>query len=98
MYNLISQLFSVISPDIIPGVYARKPPVISRHVLPVMWAQLESGSAGSAGAGNGNMKSATEKLTRVLYSCMGRSLVEQSSTQKPRVKQRLQELVDNEPL
>ncbi|KAL9952340.1 hypothetical protein ACROYT_G039583 [Oculina patagonica] len=78
--------------DIVPTVHARKPQIISRHVLPLLWSLLNA-SNGSAGAGNSALKTSTSRLTTTLYSCMGRSLTEQASSQVPRIQEKIHQII-----
>lgn len=78
--------------DIVPTVYARKPQVISRYVLPLLWNLLDT-SNGSAGAGNSALKTSTSRLTNTLYSCMGRALTEQASSQVPRIQDKIHDII-----
>lgn len=79
--------------DIVPTVYARKPQVISRYVLPLLWNLLNAASNSSAGAGTSVLKTSTSRLTNTLYSCMGRALTEQASSQVPRIQEKLHEII-----
>ncbi|KAJ7379834.1 hypothetical protein OS493_012583 [Desmophyllum pertusum] len=79
--------------DIVPTVYARKPQVISRYVLPLLWNLLNSTNNGSAGAGNNAVKTSANRLASTLYSCMGRALTEQASSQVPRIQEKLHEII-----
>lgn len=78
--------------DIVPTVYARKPQVISRYVLPLLWNLLDT-SNGNAGAGNSALKTSTSRLTNTLYSCMGRALTEQASSQAPRIQDKIHDII-----
>lgn len=78
---------------IVEKVYARKPQFINRYVVPLMWHLLGSASTGSAGPATGDIKNATAKLTTVVYSCLGKSLLDQSTAQVPRVQERLKDIV-----
>ena len=66
---------------ICPTVYSRKPQVITRHVLPLLWNLLTLSSNGSAGGNNTSIRASVGKLTTTLYSIMGRLFIEQASTQ-----------------
>lgn len=79
--------------DIVPTVHTRKPQVVSRHVLPLLWNLLNTASNSSAGAGNSALKPSTCRLTNTLYSCMGRTLTEQVSNQAPRIQEKLHEII-----
>ena len=78
--------------DIVPTVYARKPQVITRYVLPLLWNLLNANN-GSAGAGNSALKTSTTRLTNTLYSCMGRTLTEQASGQVPRIQDKIHQII-----
>lgn len=77
---------------IIEKVYARKPQVIQRYVVPLLWQLLGSSTTGSAGSGTSEIKNATVKLTTIVYSCMGKSLIDQAATQVPRIQERLKDI------
>ncbi|CAB4003672.1 Hypothetical predicted protein, partial [Paramuricea clavata] len=77
---------------IIKVVYPRKPSIVSKYALPVMWKLLESSS--SASTGSGNMKEAVHGLANLLYSLMGQSLFEQAQAKSHRLRQKLKELLD----
>ncbi|RMX50084.1 hypothetical protein pdam_00002933 [Pocillopora damicornis] len=79
--------------DIVSTVHTRKPQVVSRHILPLLWSLLNTASNSSAGAGNSALKTSTSRLTSTLYSCMGRSLTEQASNQVPRIQEKLHEII-----
>lgn len=90
--NIYSSVCFLCPLDIVPTVYARKPQVISRYVLPLLWNLLNT-SNGSAGAGNSALKTSTSRLTTTLYSCMGRALTEQASGQVPRIQDKIHEII-----
>lgn len=92
VFNYDRLFFSVV----IEGVYSRKPQVIQRYVVPLIWQLLGSASTGSAGSGTSDIKNATVKLTTLVYSCMGKTLLDQSSTQVPRIRERLLEITGAE--
>lgn len=79
---------------IIEKVHTRKPQVINRYVVPLIWQLLGSTSTGSASSGTGDIKNATIRLTNVVYSCLGKSLVDQSSSQVPRIQERLKDIIN----
>lgn len=81
---------------VVEGVYSRKPQVIQRYVVPLIWQLLGSASTGSAGSGTSDIKIATVKLTTIVHSCMGKALLDQSSTQVPRIRERLLEITGTE--
>ena len=78
---------------IIEDVYPRKPSIVSKYALPVMWKLIDSSS--SASSGSGNMKEAVHGLANLLYSLMGESLFEQAQAKSHRLRQKLQELLDH---
>ncbi|CAB4019151.1 kelch 41 [Paramuricea clavata] len=82
----------VVMGGIIKDVYPRKPSIVSKYALPVMWKLLESSS--SASTGSGNMKEAVHGLANLLYSLMGQSLFEQAQAKSHRLRQKLKELLD----
>ncbi|XP_028409704.1 TOG array regulator of axonemal microtubules protein 1-like isoform X3 [Dendronephthya gigantea] len=77
---------------IIKDVYPRKPNLVLKHALPVLWKLLESSS--SASYGSGNMKESVKSLANLLYSLMGESLFDQAQTKSHRLRQKLKELLD----
>ena len=77
---------------IIKDVYPRKPSMVSKYSLPVLWKLLESSS--SASSGSGNIKEAVHGLANLLYSLMGESLFEQAQAKSHRLRQKLKELLD----
>jgi hypothetical protein len=87
-----SQIYFPLFPAIIKDVYPRKPSIVSKYALPVMWKLLESSS--SASTGSGNMKEAVHGLANLLYSLMGQSLFEQAQAKSHRLRQKLKELLD----
>lgn len=79
--------------DMVPAVYNRKPQSVSRHVLPLLWNLLSSLSNGSAAANNSFIRTSVSKLTTTLHSSMGRSLIEQASSQSPTVQEKMHEII-----
>ena len=78
---------------ICPTVYNRKPQVITRHVLPLLWNLLSLSSNGSAGGNNTSIRASVGKLTTTLYSIMGSLFIEQASTQLPRVQEKIHDMI-----
>jgi len=79
--------------DMVPTVYSRKPQIISRQVLPLLWNLLNSTSHGSAGGNNSAIRTSVNKLTTVLYSSMGRSFTEHASSQTPRIQEKIHDII-----
>ena len=92
MDKFIIRLFLLFPKAIIEDVYPRKPNLVSKHALPVLWKRLESSSSASCGCGN--IKETVKDLANLLYSFMGRSLFEQAQSKSHRLRQKLKEILD----
>ncbi|PVD25713.1 hypothetical protein C0Q70_13373 [Pomacea canaliculata] len=63
-------------------VFERKPKQIVLHVLPLLWHLLgATGVGGGAGAGGGELRSATQQLASTLYSHMGQGLMDKANSE-----------------
>ena len=78
---------------VVSDVYSRKPSIVMKHVLPILWSLLQ-GSGSSATLAGGSTKDALGRLTRQLYSLMGESLVEHAETKSQRIAQKLKDIID----
>nr|AAI72117.1 Fam179b protein [Mus musculus] len=81
--------------DIVTELYQRKPHATEQKVLVVLWHLLgnmtHSGSLPGAG---GNIRTATAKLSKALFTQMGQNLLNQAASQPPHIKKSLEELLD----
>lgn len=81
--------------DIVMELYQRKPHATEQKVLVVLWHLLgtmtHSGSLPGAG---GNIRTATAKLSKALFTQMGQNLLNQAASQPPHIKKSLEELLD----
>ena len=80
-------------PGLIPEVHSRKPQAVVRHVLPLLWNLIGATNTGSAGAGSAATRTASAKLAKALHTCMGAALEEHSSSQPPRTRDALHQML-----
>ncbi|XP_031213379.1 TOG array regulator of axonemal microtubules protein 1 isoform X2 [Mastomys coucha] len=81
--------------DIVMELYQRKPHATEQKVLVVLWHLLGNMThSGSLPAAGGNIRTATAKLSKALFSQMGQSLLNQAASQPPHIKKSLEELLD----
>ncbi|XP_036865308.2 TOG array regulator of axonemal microtubules protein 2 isoform X4 [Manis javanica] len=84
---------------LVASVYPRKPQVVERHVLPVLWYFLNNmiGSGILPGHG-GNVRPVVCRLSRSLQEQMGSRLQDLAAGQPKQVLKTLQQLLDTESL
>lgn len=84
---------------LVASVYPRKPQVVERHVLPVLWYFLNNiiGSGILPGHG-GNVRPVVRRLSRSLQEQMGSRLQDLAAGQPKQVLKTLQQLLDTESL
>lgn len=76
-------------------VFERKPKQIVLHVLPLLWHLLgATGVGGGAGAGGGELRSATQQLASTLYSHMGQGLMDKANSEPSVTSRHLSVLSD----
>ena len=67
------------------SVYAAKPQLVIKHVLPTAWRLLEDNRA--------DLRTNTVQLLRILHVLLGPALLEHAQTTPAAVQRRLQEIV-----
>ncbi|KAM6201644.1 TOG array regulator of axonemal microtubules protein 1 [Rhynchocyon petersi] len=81
--------------DIVTELYQRKPHATEQKVLVVLWHLLGNmTNSGSLPGAGGNIRTATAKLSKALFSQMGQNLLHQAASQPPHIKKSLEELLD----
>nr|XP_045010973.1 TOG array regulator of axonemal microtubules protein 1 isoform X2 [Jaculus jaculus] len=81
--------------DIVMELYQRKPHATEQKVLVVLWHLLGNmTNSGSLPGAGGNIRTATAKLSKALFSQMGQNLLNQAASQPPHIKKSLEELLD----
>nr|XP_025036786.1 TOG array regulator of axonemal microtubules protein 2 isoform X3 [Pelodiscus sinensis] len=82
---------------LVASVYPRKPQVVERHILPVLWYFLNNMIGNGVLPGkSGNVRTVVCKLAKSLYKEMGHSLEDHTSSQPQHVKKSLWDLLDIE--
>uniref|UniRef100_A0A8D1N4M0 TOG array regulator of axonemal microtubules protein 1 n=1 Tax=Sus scrofa TaxID=9823 RepID=A0A8D1N4M0_PIG len=81
--------------DIVTELYQRKPHATEQKVLVVLWHLLGNmTNSGSLPGAGGNIRAATAKLSKVLFTQMGQNLLNQAASQPSHIKKSLEELLD----
>ncbi|XP_067593162.1 TOG array regulator of axonemal microtubules protein 1 isoform X2 [Pseudorca crassidens] len=81
--------------DIVTELYQRKPHATEQKVLVVLWHLLGNmTNSGSLPGAGGNIRTATAKLSKVLFTQMGQNLLNQAASQPSHIKKSLEELLD----
>ncbi|KAJ8045651.1 TOG array regulator of axonemal microtubules protein 1 [Holothuria leucospilota] len=81
---------------LVTTVYPKKPQLITRQILPVLWDVLGNmTSSGAVPGGSGNLRKATKELVMSLYQFMGRGLIQEASSLSQRSKTALEGLIDS---
>ncbi|XP_072867054.1 TOG array regulator of axonemal microtubules protein 1 isoform X2 [Chlorocebus sabaeus] len=81
--------------DIVTELYQRKPHATEQKVLVVLWHLLGNmTNSGSLPGAGGNIRTATAKLSKALFTQMGQNLLNQAASQPPHIKKSLEELLD----
>uniref|UniRef100_A0A8C3W711 TOG array regulator of axonemal microtubules protein 1 n=1 Tax=Catagonus wagneri TaxID=51154 RepID=A0A8C3W711_9CETA len=81
--------------DIVTELYQRKPHATEQKVLVVLWHLLGNmTNSGSLPGAGGNIRAATAKLSKALFTQMGQNLLNQSASQPSHIKKSLEELLD----
>ena len=76
--------------EIISTVYARKPRLVSRLVLPVIWSFLSTTNSGVSTSGRANLQQAMSRICKTLYQCLGKELIVEAENKGVRAAQRLE--------
>jgi len=82
---------------LVTHMYPRKPQMVIRHVLPVLWQLVGNLSGSGAIPGSGtNLRQAAQRLATNLYSFMGQSLIDMAENEftTPRNLLTLKQLVE----
>uniref|UniRef100_A0A8C2PIY1 TOG array regulator of axonemal microtubules protein 1 n=1 Tax=Capra hircus TaxID=9925 RepID=A0A8C2PIY1_CAPHI len=81
--------------DIVMELYQRKPHATEQKVLVVLWHLLGNmTNSGSLPGAGGNIRTATAKLSKALFTQMGQNLLNQAASQPSHIKKSLEELLD----
>lgn len=81
--------------DIVMELYQRKPHATEQKVLVVLWHLLGNmTNSGSLPGAGGNIRIATAKLSKALFTQMGQNLLNQAASQPPHIKKSLEELLN----
>ncbi|XP_036698139.1 TOG array regulator of axonemal microtubules protein 1 isoform X1 [Balaenoptera musculus] len=81
--------------DIVTELYQRKPHATEQKVLVVLWHLLGNmTNSGSLPGAGGNIRTATAKLSKALFTQMGQNLLNQAASQPSHIKKSLEELLD----
>ncbi|XP_068022913.1 TOG array regulator of axonemal microtubules protein 1-like [Melanerpes formicivorus] len=81
--------------DLVMELYPRKPYAVEQKVLVVLWHLLGNmTNSGSLPGAGGNIRTATAKLSKALFTQMGPSLLTQAAAQPPHIKKSLEEFLD----
>ncbi|KAB1277782.1 TOG array regulator of axonemal microtubules protein 1 [Camelus dromedarius] len=81
--------------DIVTELYQRKPHATEQKVLVVLWHLLGNmTNSGSLPGAGGNIRTATAKLSKALFTQMGQNLLNQAASQPSHIKKNLEELLD----
>ncbi|XP_036737245.2 TOG array regulator of axonemal microtubules protein 1 isoform X4 [Manis pentadactyla] len=81
--------------DIVMELYQRKPHATEQKVLVVLWHLLGNmTNSGSLPGAGGNIRTATAKLSKALFSQMGQNLLNQAASQPSHIKKSLEELLN----
>ena len=76
--------------DIISPVYVRKPNLLNRLVLPLVWNFLSTTNSGVSQAGRANLQQAMSRICRILYRCLGNELIVEAESKGVRTAQKLE--------
>ena len=74
-------------------MYSRKPGLITRVVLPVVWSLLSQNASGHIVQGRANMPETLTKLCGCIYQCLGDVFLQEASSQGARVSQKLESIL-----
>lgn len=80
--------------DIIEPVFSRKPGLITRIVLPLLWNILSASPSGASTPGRANLQHSINRLCNILYSCLGEKLIEEAELKGARASQRLEAFLE----
>lgn len=89
-------LESIFVSDIIQPVFNRKPGLVNRLVLPLLWNLLSTSNSGVVTPGRANLHAAIVRICNTLYQCMGEELTELASSKSARALQRLESIIYEE--
>lgn len=78
------------------SVFPKKPQLITRQILPVLWDILGNmTTSGAIPGGSGNLRIATKALVMSLYDFMGKDLMQEASSLPQRSRTALDGLLNS---
>jgi len=79
--------------DTIIPVWKKKPSLINRLVLPLLWNFLSTANSGVSQTGRANLQQAMSRICKLLYECLGKELLVEAETKGQRTSQKLETLL-----